>query len=76
MFFFNFAFLFLTLESFSGSRSPSPAPSSGLESSSIKDSPLQIDLASDGGNVGKCIFQFILSSLVQMKLNVNNITKY
>ncbi|GBP16670.1 Ral GTPase-activating protein subunit alpha-2 [Eumeta japonica] len=33
------------------SRSPSPAPSSGVESSSIKDSPLQIDLASDGGNV-------------------------
>ncbi|CAB3248898.1 unnamed protein product [Arctia plantaginis] len=38
-------------DSASGSRSPSPAPSSGLESSSIKDSPLQIDLASDGGNV-------------------------
>lgn len=36
-----------------GSRSPSPAPSSGVESSSIKDSPLQLDLASDGGNVGK-----------------------
>lgn len=35
-----------------GSRSPSPAPSSGVESNSIKDSPLQIDLASDGGNVG------------------------
>ncbi|XP_026315132.1 probable Rho GTPase-activating protein CG5521 isoform X3 [Hyposmocoma kahamanoa] len=34
-----------------GSRSPSPAPSSGVESSSIKDSPLQIDLVSDGGNV-------------------------
>ncbi|CAH2045652.1 unnamed protein product, partial [Iphiclides podalirius] len=39
-------------DSNSGSRSPSPAPSSGVESSSIKDSPLQIDLASDGGNVG------------------------
>ncbi|CAG9789196.1 unnamed protein product [Diatraea saccharalis] len=38
-------------DSASGSRSPSPAPSSGVESSSIKDSPLQIDLASDGGNV-------------------------
>ncbi|KAM3962462.1 LOW QUALITY PROTEIN: putative Rho GTPase-activating protein CG5521 [Aphomia sociella] len=38
-------------DSASGSRSPSPAPSSGLESNSIKDSPLQIDLASDGGNV-------------------------
>lgn len=38
-------------DSASGSRSPSPAPSSGVESSSIKDSPLQIDLASDGANV-------------------------
>ncbi|XP_045527991.1 probable Rho GTPase-activating protein CG5521 isoform X1 [Pieris brassicae] len=38
-------------DSASGSRTPSPAPSSGVESSSIKDSPLQIDLASDGGNV-------------------------
>ncbi|XP_059053415.1 probable Rho GTPase-activating protein CG5521 [Achroia grisella] len=38
-------------DSASGSRSPSPAPSSGVESTSIKDSPLQIDLASDGGNV-------------------------
>ncbi|KAG7298073.1 hypothetical protein JYU34_018843 [Plutella xylostella] len=38
-------------DSASGSRSPSPAPSSGVESSSIKDSRLQIDLASDGGNV-------------------------
>ncbi|KAI5643128.1 rap/ran-GAP domain-containing protein [Phthorimaea operculella] len=38
-------------DSASVSRSPSPAPSSGVESSSIKDSPLQIDLGSDGGNV-------------------------
>ncbi|XP_061721990.1 probable Rho GTPase-activating protein CG5521 [Cydia pomonella] len=38
-------------DSASESRSPSPAPSSGVESSSMKDSPLQIDLASDGGNV-------------------------
>ncbi|XP_049877742.1 probable Rho GTPase-activating protein CG5521 [Pectinophora gossypiella] len=38
-------------DSTSGSRSPSPAPSSGVESNSIKDSPLQIDLGSDGGNV-------------------------
>ncbi|KAI8425218.1 hypothetical protein MSG28_007030, partial [Choristoneura fumiferana] len=38
-------------DSASESRSPSPAPSSGVESSSIKDSPLQIDLASDGGNI-------------------------
>ncbi|XP_050672001.1 probable Rho GTPase-activating protein CG5521 [Leptidea sinapis] len=43
-------------DSASGSRSPSPAPSSGIESSSIKDSPLQIDLASDGGNVGMIFF--------------------
>lgn len=42
-----------------GSRSPSPAPSSGVESSSIKDSPLQIDLASDGGNVGKNVQSFV-----------------
>ncbi|KOB76717.1 putative tuberin, partial [Operophtera brumata] len=29
-------------------------PELGVESSSIKDSPLQIDLASDGGNLDKC----------------------
>ncbi|XP_021202849.2 probable Rho GTPase-activating protein CG5521 isoform X1 [Bombyx mori] len=40
-------------DSASGSRSPSPAPSSGVESSSIKDSPLQIDLVSDGANVSE-----------------------
>ncbi|XP_041969105.1 probable Rho GTPase-activating protein CG5521 isoform X2 [Aricia agestis] len=36
-------------DSASGSRSPSPAPSSGVECSSIKDSPLQIELVSDAG---------------------------
>lgn len=35
-------------------RSPSPAPSSGLESSSFKDSPLQIDMmGADGASLGK-----------------------
>lgn len=38
------------------SRSPSPAPSSGVESNSIKESPMQIDmLSSEVANIGKNI---------------------
>lgn len=40
-------------ESESATRSPSPAPSSGLESSSFKDSPMQIDMmGADGASLG------------------------
>lgn len=39
------------------SRSPSPAPSSGVESNSFKESPMQIDmLSSDGTSIGEIIF--------------------
>nr|CAI5843999.1 unnamed protein product [Callosobruchus analis] len=35
-------------------RSPSPAPSSGLESTSVKDSPMQLDVLAGGGGGGGC----------------------
>lgn len=38
------------VESTDRTRSPSPAPSSGLESTSIKDSPLQLDVLSSDHN--------------------------
>ncbi|XP_066154941.1 probable Rho GTPase-activating protein CG5521 isoform X2 [Euwallacea fornicatus] len=38
-------------ESTDRTRSPSPAPSSGIESSSIKDSPIQLDVLADGQGI-------------------------
>lgn len=36
------------------SRTPSPSPSSGVESSSMKDSPMQIELGGDTTSIGEC----------------------
>ena len=35
------------------SRTPSPSPSSGVESSSMKDSPMQIELGGDTTSIGE-----------------------
>ena len=35
------------------SRSASPAPSSGVETSSLKESPLQMDFGGDTASIGK-----------------------
>ena len=35
------------------SRSPSPSPSSGMESSSMKDSPMQLDFGGDTASIGE-----------------------
>ena len=37
------------------SRTPSPSPSSGVESSSMKDSPMQIELGGDTTSIGECV---------------------
>lgn len=41
------------------SRTPSPSPSSGVESSSMKDSPMQIELGGDTTSIGECELNFM-----------------
>lgn len=59
-------------------RSPSPAPSSGVESNSFKESPMQIDvLNTEGTSIGKCcnvpsalcfnLYISVLSGIISLK---------
>lgn len=54
-------------ESECATRSPSPAPSSGLESNSYKDSPMQIDMmGADSASLGMFVIQSILSLMLTL----------
>lgn len=53
------------------SRSPSPAPSSGVESNSFKESPMQIDmLSSDGTNMGEFIIYCVYTIVCILQHNI------